>query len=481
MNALSEMTPAAGLTLNLGAGAVDSGYTPAFTEPEARVRGSTTTGAASASLRSDVGDAGMGVGGAAAGDEMCFATPAPGPVRRVNLNDTTEVAGDGGGLIGGTPVGASSGGDGVMAMETTPAPVGLNNSLLGVHVGAGGASGAGLPPTVSMFATPSPAAHAERGPPAPKRKEKQDKSEVGVKGGRKGSMTRLFSPMVSAVSSSSAAASAGTAAAGASATPAGGPAVGTAGASGPSAVGGATETPPQPKGAAGGASTRASRSASVARSGLSAVRRSSRLFSASSSSSVTSTPAAAGGAAASHEVGAAAPKKKSRSGPSGMRRSTRGSAVAAAVETASAGPGQQQPQQQRQQLPEQPFSPSGGATSMGSAGVLQRSVPGDIVHGASATAAARALMGLLETLGMGVCALSLYRSKEAVRVLRMLPAAVRSCAWVLSLVARAHFEMVEYSLAASFYERARRIAPYYLEGAEIYSTVLWHLHNEVRA
>ena len=44
---------------------------------------------------------------------------------------------------------------------------------------------------------------------------------------------------------------------------------------------------------------------------------------------------------------------------------------------------------------------------------------------------------------------------------------------------RAHFEMVQYPEALRAFERAAAAAPHRLCGAELHSTILWHLKREV--
>ena len=50
---------------------------------------------------------------------------------------------------------------------------------------------------------------------------------------------------------------------------------------------------------------------------------------------------------------------------------------------------------------------------------------------------------------------------------------------MLSLVAKTHAEMVDYAQSEKIYAWCRRVCPHRLEGAEIYSTVLWHLKRDV--
>jgi anaphase-promoting complex subunit 3 len=44
---------------------------------------------------------------------------------------------------------------------------------------------------------------------------------------------------------------------------------------------------------------------------------------------------------------------------------------------------------------------------------------------------------------------------------------------------RAYYEMVEYPKALQVFAQLQAVEPHRLEGAEIHSTILWHLKREV--
>ncbi|KOX68019.1 Cell division cycle protein 27 like protein [Melipona quadrifasciata] len=93
---------------------------------------------------------------------------------------------------------------------------------------------------------------------------------------------------------------------------------------------------------------------------------------------------------------------------------------------------------------------------------------------------AEGLMSLLQELGMAYQHLSQFNCSQAVEILSVLPAQHYNTGWVLSMLARAHFEMVDYKKAASYFAEVRQLEPQRTELMEIYSTVLWHLHAEVQ-
>ncbi|CAM6127393.1 unnamed protein product [Calypogeia fissa] len=89
------------------------------------------------------------------------------------------------------------------------------------------------------------------------------------------------------------------------------------------------------------------------------------------------------------------------------------------------------------------------------------------------------LLNLLRILGEGFRHLSMYRCQEAVLAFSKLPQQQFATAWVLSQVARAYCEMVDYPEAERIFSWARRISPYHVEGTDIYSTVLYHMKKDV--
>jgi len=71
-----------------------------------------------------------------------------------------------------------------------------------------------------------------------------------------------------------------------------------------------------------------------------------------------------------------------------------------------------------------------------------------------------------------------FRCAEGVAELNGLPPAHYATGWVLSQVGRAYFEMVEYPKALQAFAQVQAVDPHRLEGAEIHSTILWHLKRE---
>ncbi|XP_071696842.1 cell division cycle protein 27 homolog B-like isoform X2 [Rutidosis leptorrhynchoides] len=90
------------------------------------------------------------------------------------------------------------------------------------------------------------------------------------------------------------------------------------------------------------------------------------------------------------------------------------------------------------------------------------------------------VLSLLKVLGEGYRLSCLYRCKDALDVFMQLPHKHYNTGWVLSQVGKAHFELVDYLEAERAFCNARLASPYSLEGMDIYSTVLYHLKEDMR-
>ncbi|ORY03099.1 TPR-like protein [Basidiobolus meristosporus CBS 931.73] len=75
--------------------------------------------------------------------------------------------------------------------------------------------------------------------------------------------------------------------------------------------------------------------------------------------------------------------------------------------------------------------------------------------------------------------LSKFECRKAIECFKKLSTELYNSCWVLLQIAKAHFELAEYKEANTIFQRIRSRDPHYTEGMEIYSTVLWHLQNEV--
>lgn len=89
------------------------------------------------------------------------------------------------------------------------------------------------------------------------------------------------------------------------------------------------------------------------------------------------------------------------------------------------------------------------------------------------------ILEVFSVLAQGYFLISRYQGEEAIRKFNSLDQSQRETPWVLAQIGRAHYELTRYSEAERYLMRAKTLAPSRLEDMEVYSTVLWHLKNEV--
>ncbi|KAK9208578.1 hypothetical protein WN944_000936 [Citrus x changshan-huyou] len=107
-------------------------------------------------------------------------------------------------------------------------------------------------------------------------------------------------------------------------------------------------------------------------------------------------------------------------------------------------------------------------------------IGGTAMNGSRIMTGASDLLGLLRILGEGYRMSCMYRCKDALDVYLKLPHKHYNTGWVLSQVGKAYFEVVDYLEAERAFNLARRASPYSLEGMDIYSTVLYHLKEDMK-
>ncbi|PLN81135.1 DNA-binding cell division cycle control protein [Aspergillus taichungensis] len=89
------------------------------------------------------------------------------------------------------------------------------------------------------------------------------------------------------------------------------------------------------------------------------------------------------------------------------------------------------------------------------------------------------LLDLFSKLASGYFALSRYKCQDSIQIFNGLSQGQRETPWVLSQIGRAYYEQAMYSEAEKYFVRVRTMAPSRLDDMEVYSTVLWHLKNDV--
>lgn len=73
-----------------------------------------------------------------------------------------------------------------------------------------------------------------------------------------------------------------------------------------------------------------------------------------------------------------------------------------------------------------------------------------------------------------------YECSQVIQELEQLPQEQQNSPSVLALIARAHYEMVDYAKAERVFQAVRNLEPYRIWDMEVYSTLLWHLRRNVQ-
>jgi anaphase-promoting complex subunit 3 len=89
----------------------------------------------------------------------------------------------------------------------------------------------------------------------------------------------------------------------------------------------------------------------------------------------------------------------------------------------------------------------------------------------------RWILDFLKKMASGYRLSSLFQCQEALTAFASLPRNHQDTPWVLSRMAKAHYELANYADAEKFFRRLRMLAPTRHEDMEYYSTVLWQLRK----
>lgn len=124
-------------------------------------------------------------------------------------------------------------------------------------------------------------------------------------------------------------------------------------------------------------------------------------------------------------------------------------------------------------------SPSGITRSLDLEGATMP-INGALMNNSRLLLGASEILGLLRILGEGYRLFCVYRCQDAVDIFLKLPHKHYNTGWVLSQVGKAYFELVDFLEADRAFSLARRASPYSLDGMDIYSTVLYHLKEDMK-
>lgn len=89
------------------------------------------------------------------------------------------------------------------------------------------------------------------------------------------------------------------------------------------------------------------------------------------------------------------------------------------------------------------------------------------------------LLELFSRISSAHLALTHYDCQLAIQHYNALPSSQRETPFILAQIGKAYYEQASYTEAEKFFIRVKTLSPSRLEDMEVYSTVLWHMKNEV--
>lgn len=89
------------------------------------------------------------------------------------------------------------------------------------------------------------------------------------------------------------------------------------------------------------------------------------------------------------------------------------------------------------------------------------------------------LLDLLARLGGGYFALAHYQTQNALQIFNSVTLFQRETPWVFAQIGRTLYEQGSYPEAEKYFILLRQKAPSRLQDMEVYSTILWHLKNDI--
>ena len=91
----------------------------------------------------------------------------------------------------------------------------------------------------------------------------------------------------------------------------------------------------------------------------------------------------------------------------------------------------------------------------------------------------QSLLDVLSRIANGYFCLCRYDCHNAIQIFNSLPTQHRESPFILACIGKAYYEQASYADAEKFFIRVKQNSASVLEDMEVYSTVLWHMKNEV--
>ncbi|CAF1273517.1 unnamed protein product [Adineta steineri] len=89
------------------------------------------------------------------------------------------------------------------------------------------------------------------------------------------------------------------------------------------------------------------------------------------------------------------------------------------------------------------------------------------------------IINVFKLLGQGLQHLSQFECRQAIEIFESISLKHLDTPWVLSHLANCYYHLHDYQKSSLIYRELRTKYPYHIDGLEYYSTVLWHLKDDI--
>jgi hypothetical protein len=89
------------------------------------------------------------------------------------------------------------------------------------------------------------------------------------------------------------------------------------------------------------------------------------------------------------------------------------------------------------------------------------------------------IINVFKLLGQGLQHLSQFECRQAIEFFESISLKHLDTPWVLSHLANCYYHLHDYQKSSLIYRELRMKFPYHIDGLEYYSTVLWHLKDDI--
>ena len=89
------------------------------------------------------------------------------------------------------------------------------------------------------------------------------------------------------------------------------------------------------------------------------------------------------------------------------------------------------------------------------------------------------IINVFKLLGQGLQHLSQFECRQAIEIFESISLKHLNTPWTLAHLANCYYHLHEYQKSSLIYRELRTKFPYHIDGLEYYSTVLWHLKDDI--